>query len=72
MKRRQFLQAAGLGLSATAVTKPAIAQSMPELGWRRCQTVITPRYGRRRIVAFARYPAHPAADNVVCCNSFVR
>jgi hypothetical protein len=30
MKRRQFLQAAGLGLSATAVTKPAIAQSIPE------------------------------------------
>ncbi|MGE3144845.1 MAG: TRAP transporter substrate-binding protein [Pseudorhodoplanes sp.] len=34
MKRRQFLQAAGVGLAATAVAKPAIAQSMPELKWR--------------------------------------
>jgi TRAP-type mannitol/chloroaromatic compound transport system substrate-binding protein len=34
MKRRQFLQAAGVGLAATAVAKPAIAQSMPDLKWR--------------------------------------
>ncbi len=34
MKRRNFLQAAGLGLAATAIAKPAIAQSMPELKWR--------------------------------------
>ncbi len=34
MKRRQFLQATGVGLVATAVAKPAIAQSMPELKWR--------------------------------------
>jgi len=34
MKRRQFLRAAGLGLATTAVAKPAIAQSMPELKWR--------------------------------------
>ena len=34
MKRRQFLQAAGLGLATSAVAKPAIAQSMPELKWR--------------------------------------
>ena len=34
MKRRQFLQAAGVGLAATAVAKPAIAQSMPEIKWR--------------------------------------
>jgi TRAP-type mannitol/chloroaromatic compound transport system substrate-binding protein len=34
MKRRQFLQAAGLAAAATTVAKPAIAQSMPELKWR--------------------------------------
>src|SRR3954469_10310690 len=34
MKRRQFVQAAGLGLAAGAIAKPAIAQSMPEVRWR--------------------------------------
>jgi TRAP-type mannitol/chloroaromatic compound transport system substrate-binding protein len=34
MKRRQFLHAAGVGLAATAVAKPAIAQSAPEIKWR--------------------------------------
>src|SRR6266852_4439877 len=34
MKRRQFLQAAGLSAASTALAKPAIAQSMPELKWR--------------------------------------
>src|SRR5260370_7394907 len=34
MKRREFLKAASLGVAATAVAKPAIAQSMPELTWR--------------------------------------
>src|SRR5499433_4435308 len=34
MKRRQFLRAAGLAAAATAVAKPAIAQSMPKLKWR--------------------------------------
>jgi len=34
MKRREFLGAAGLGLAATAVAAPAIAQSSPEVKWR--------------------------------------
>ena len=34
MKRRQVLKAAGLGLAASTVAAPAIAQSMPELKWR--------------------------------------
>src|SRR3979490_3126165 len=34
MKRRQFLRAAGVGVAATALASPAIAQSMPETKWR--------------------------------------
>jgi TRAP-type mannitol/chloroaromatic compound transport system substrate-binding protein len=34
MKRREFLKAAGIGMTASAVAAPAIAQSMPELKWR--------------------------------------
>src|ERR1041384_5730418 len=34
MKRRNFLQAAGAGLAATAIASPAIAQSSPETKWR--------------------------------------
>jgi TRAP-type mannitol/chloroaromatic compound transport system substrate-binding protein len=34
MKRREFLKAAGIGMRASAVAAPAIAQSMPELKWR--------------------------------------
>jgi TRAP-type mannitol/chloroaromatic compound transport system substrate-binding protein len=34
MKRRQFLGAAGAGIAAAAIAKPAIAQSSPEIKWR--------------------------------------
>ncbi|MBM3601080.1 MAG: ABC transporter substrate-binding protein [Alphaproteobacteria bacterium] len=34
MKRRVFLKSAGVGLAASAVAAPAIAQSNPELKWR--------------------------------------
>src|SRR5467141_698446 len=34
MKRREFSKAGGVGLAASAVAAPAIAQSMPEVKWR--------------------------------------
>ena len=34
MKRRQFLAAAGAGVTAGAIAAPAVAQSMPEVKWR--------------------------------------
>jgi TRAP-type mannitol/chloroaromatic compound transport system substrate-binding protein len=34
MKRREFLKAAGVGLAASAIAAPAIAQSSPEVKWR--------------------------------------
>src|SRR5260221_465559 len=34
MKRREFLKATSLGIGASAIAAPAIAQSMPELKWR--------------------------------------
>jgi TRAP-type mannitol/chloroaromatic compound transport system substrate-binding protein len=34
MRRREFVTAAGAGLAAAAIARPAIAQSMPELKWR--------------------------------------
>ena len=34
IKRRSFLKTAGVGLAASTIAAPAIAQSMPELKWR--------------------------------------
>src|SRR2546422_8990235 len=34
MNRREFLQATGLGIAASAVAAPAVPQSMPEIKWR--------------------------------------
>jgi TRAP-type mannitol/chloroaromatic compound transport system substrate-binding protein len=34
MKRRQFIKVAGLGVAASSMAAPAIAQSMPEIKWR--------------------------------------
>ena len=34
MKRRQFLKAGGVGLAATTIAAPAIAQTAPTLSWR--------------------------------------
>src|ERR1700720_1228089 len=34
MKRRDFLKTAGVGLAASTIAAPAIAQSSPEIKWR--------------------------------------
>src|SRR4051794_41888534 len=34
MKRREFLKVTGVGLAASTIAAPAIAQSMPEVKWR--------------------------------------
>ena len=34
MKRRSFMTAGGVGLAASAIAAPAIAQSQPEIKWR--------------------------------------
>src|SRR5207247_10230248 len=34
MKRREFLKVGGVGLAASTVAAPAVAQSMPEIKWR--------------------------------------
>jgi TRAP-type mannitol/chloroaromatic compound transport system substrate-binding protein len=34
MKRREFIKAAGLGVAASALAKPAIAQTSPSIKWR--------------------------------------
>jgi TRAP-type mannitol/chloroaromatic compound transport system substrate-binding protein len=38
MKRRQFLSAVGAGVAASTLSKPAIAQSTPEIRWRLSST----------------------------------
>ena len=56
MKRRTFLTAAGAGLAAGAVAKPAIAQSMPDVKWRLSSTFpksLDTLYGASE--AFSRY-----------------
>ena len=63
MKRRQFLQAAGVGLAATAVAKPAIAQSMPEIKWRLSSGFpksLDTIYGGSEV--FAKYVAEASDD----------
>src|SRR5262249_34729942 len=63
MKRRQFLRAAGLAAAATAVAKPAIAQSMPELKWRLTSSYpksLDTIYGASEALAKA---GAPAGDN---------
>jgi TRAP-type mannitol/chloroaromatic compound transport system substrate-binding protein len=56
MKRRQFIYGAGLGLAATAVAKPAIAQSAPALKWRCTSSFAKPLdilYGAAEVFAKA-------------------
>ncbi len=56
MQRRQFLRAAGAGLAASAIAKPAIAQSMPELKWRLTSSFSKPLdtlYGAAEVFAKA-------------------
>src|SRR2546429_6697259 len=60
MKRRQSLRAAGVAAAASAVAKPAIAQSMPELRWRSFPKSLDTLYGASE--AFAKAVAE-ATDN---------
>ena len=39
MKRRDLIRSAGLGLAATTLAAPAIAQSAPEVRWRLTSSV---------------------------------
>ena len=63
LKRRSFLQGAGLAAAATAVAAPAIAQSAPEIRWRLTSSFpksLDTIYGTAQ--TFAKYMAE-ATDN---------
>ncbi|MCC7346110.1 MAG: TRAP transporter substrate-binding protein DctP [Variibacter sp.] len=63
MKRRQFLTGAGVGLAATTIAAPAIAQSQPEIKWRLTSSfprVLDTIFGTAQ--TFAKYMAE-ATDN---------
>jgi TRAP-type mannitol/chloroaromatic compound transport system substrate-binding protein len=54
MKRRTFIQSAGVGLAASTLAAPAIAQSMPEIKWRCASSFpksLDTIYGAAEIVA---------------------
>lgn len=54
MKRRTFMQTAGVGLAASAIAAPAIAQSLPEIKWRCASSFpksLDTIYGAAEIVA---------------------
>jgi TRAP-type mannitol/chloroaromatic compound transport system substrate-binding protein len=70
MKRRLFLKSAALGLAATPIAAPAIAQSMPELKWRLTSSFpksLDTVYGAAE--TFAKYVAE-ATDNKFQIQSF--
>jgi TRAP-type mannitol/chloroaromatic compound transport system substrate-binding protein len=70
MKRRQFLQTGGIGLAATAVAKPAIAQTNPAVKWRLTSSYpksLDTLYGANETIA--KYVAE-ATDNQFQMQSF--